>query len=69
MLSEDLIGSVLVAAGAGFLGSHLRERLLRDRCDVVCLDNLFTGSQNNIRHLIGDSRFEFIRHDLTFPLI
>jgi UDP-glucuronate decarboxylase len=59
---------VLVTGGAGFLGSHLCERLLNDGHEVVCLDNLFTGSKRNIAHLRDDARFEFIRHDVTFPL-
>ncbi len=59
---------VLVTGGAGFLGSHLCDRLLADGNEVVCLDNLFTGSKRNISHLLGDPRFEFIRHDVTFPL-
>lgn len=59
---------VLVTGGAGFLGSHLCERLLRDGHEVVCLDNLFTGSKRNIAHLRDHASFEFIRHDVTFPL-
>ena len=59
---------VLVTGGAGFLGSHLCDRLLAEGQDVVCLDNLFTGSKRNISHLLGNPRFEFIRHDVTFPL-
>jgi UDP-glucuronate decarboxylase len=59
---------VLVTGGAGFLGSHLCERLLEDGNDVVCLDNFFTGSKDNIRHLFGHSNFELLRHDITFPL-
>ena len=59
---------VLVTGGAGFLGSHLCERLLEDGNDVVCLDNFFTGSKDNIRHLVGHSNFELLRHDITFPL-
>jgi len=59
---------VLVTGGAGFLGSHLTDRLLADGHDVVCIDNLFTGSKRNIEHLHGNPRFEFIRHDVTFPL-
>ncbi len=60
--------SVLVTGGAGFLGSHLCESLLRDGFDVLCVDNLFTGTKNNILHLISNPRFEFLRHDVTFPL-
>ena len=59
---------VLVTGGAGFLGSHLCDRLLRDGYDVICLDNLFTGSKDNIRHLLGNPYFEFIRHDVTQPI-
>jgi len=59
---------VLVTGGAGFLGSHLCERLLEHGHDVLCVDNLFTGSKRNIRHLIGHPMFEFMRHDITFPL-
>ena len=60
--------TILVTGGAGFLGSHLCDRLIRDGHDVVCLDNFFTGSKANIAHLIGHPRFEMIRHDVTFPL-
>jgi len=59
---------VLVTGGAGFLGSHLIDRLLERGDEVVCADNLFTGSKRNIEHLHGNPRFEFIRHDVTFPL-
>lgn len=59
---------VLVTGGAGFLGSHLCERLLSDGHDVICLDNFFTGTKENIAHLIGDPFFEPMRHDVTFPL-
>ncbi len=59
---------ILVTGGAGFLGSHLCDRLLKEGHDVVCLDNLFTGSKRNIAHLLGNPQFEFIRHDVTFPL-
>ncbi len=59
---------VLVTGGAGFLGSHLCERLLAADCEVVCLDNCFTGSKQNVIHLIGNPNFEFLRHDITFPL-
>jgi UDP-glucuronate decarboxylase len=60
--------TVLVTGGAGFLGSHLCERLLADGFDVICLDNYFTGSKRNVEHLIGHKRFELTRHDVTFPL-
>lgn len=59
---------VLVTGGAGFLGSHLCDRLIKDGNDVICADNLFTGSKDNIRHLLGNPYFEFIRHDVTQPL-
>lgn len=59
---------VLVTGGAGFLGSHLCDRLLKEDCDVICVDNLFTGSKENIRHLLNKPYFEFIRHDITEPL-
>ena len=60
--------TVMVTGGAGFLGSHLCDRLVKDRRDVLCIDNLFTGSRNNIRHLLSSEYFEFQRHDVTFPL-
>ena len=59
---------ILVTGGAGFLGSHLIDRLIARGDDVVCADNLFTGTKRNIEHLHGNPRFEFIRHDVTFPL-
>ncbi|MEA1832408.1 UDP-glucuronic acid decarboxylase family protein [Methylobacterium durans] len=59
---------ILVTGGAGFLGSHLCERLLAQGHEILCVDNLFTGSRRNIAHLLDDSRFEFLRHDVTFPL-
>lgn len=59
---------VMVTGGAGFLGSHLCERLLNDGHDVLCVDNFFTGSKLNIEHLLDHPRFEFMRHDVTFPL-
>ncbi len=59
---------VLVTGGAGFLGSHLIDRLLEQGHDVLCADNYFTGSRDNIAHVWGHERFEFIRHDVTFPL-
>jgi UDP-glucuronate decarboxylase len=59
--------TVLVTGGAGFLGSHLCDRLIAAGHEVVCLDNFFTGSKRNIEHLISHSRFELIRHDVTFP--
>ena len=59
---------ILITGGAGFLGSHLCEKLLLDGHDIICVDNLFTGSKENIFHLLDDPFFEFIRHDITFPL-
>ena len=59
---------VLVTGGAGFLGSHLCERLLNEGNEVICVDNLFTGSKDNIRHLMDNPYFEFMRHDITQPL-
>lgn len=59
---------VLVTGGAGFLGSHLIDRLLERGDEVICADNLFTGSKRNIAHLLDHPNFEFIRHDVTFPL-
>ena len=59
---------VLVTGGAGFLGSHLCDRLIEEGADVICVDNLFTGSKDNIRHLLDNPYFEFIRHDVITPL-
>lgn len=55
---------ILITGGAGFIGSHLSERLLEEGNDVICLDNFYTGSKDNIRHLIGNNRFELVRHDI-----
>jgi UDP-glucuronate decarboxylase len=60
--------SILITGGAGFLGSHLCDRLLSAGHEVICVDNFFTGTKRNIEHLIGQPRFELIRHDVTFPL-
>jgi UDP-glucuronate decarboxylase len=60
--------SVLVAGGAGFLGSHLCDALLRDGCDVICVDNFYTGTRKNVAHLRDSAAFELLRHDVTFPL-
>jgi len=60
--------TILVTGGGGFIGSHLCERLLTDGNDVVCVDNFYTGSKNNIRHLLDSPNFELIRHDVTFPM-
>ena len=59
---------VLVTGGAGFLGSFLCERLLNEGCDVICVDNFYTGTKRNIVHLLENPYFELIRHDITFPL-
>jgi UDP-glucuronate decarboxylase len=59
---------VLVTGGAGFIGSHLCEKLLSMGDDVLCVDNFFTGRRHNVAHLIGNDRFEVMRHDITFPL-
>lgn len=58
---------VLITGGAGFIGSHLCERLLGDGCDVICLDNYFTGSKDNVRHLLDNHNFELVRYDVTEP--
>jgi len=59
---------ILITGGAGFLGSHLCERLLKEGNDILCLDNFFTGSKNNIAHLMGHTHFEVIRHDIINPI-
>jgi len=59
---------ILITGGAGFLGSHLCERLLAEGEEIICLDNFFTGSKDNIRHLLGNQHFECIRHDITNPI-
>jgi len=59
---------ILITGGAGFLGSHLCERLLGEGNDIICLDNFFTGDKNNIRHLLGSPHFELVRHDITNPI-
>jgi UDP-glucuronate decarboxylase len=65
---KDQSQRILVTGGAGFLGSHLCERLLADRNEVLCVDNFYTGRRQNVAHLLGNPRFELIRHDVTFPL-
>ena len=59
---------VLVTGGSGFIGSHLCERLLNEGCEVLCVDNFFTGTRANIAHLLPNPHFELQRHDITFPL-
>ena len=59
---------ILVTGGAGFIGSHLCDRLLEDGAELICVDNFFTGARRNIAHLLGHKRFELLRHDITFPL-
>ena len=60
---------ILVTGGAGFLGSHLCDRLVEEGHDVLCLDNLFTGAKRNISHLLEKPNFELIRHDLVEPIL
>ena len=67
-MRKDFVSKVLVTGGAGFLGSHLCERLVAAGADVLCVDNFFTGSKQNISHLLGSPNFELMRHDVTFPL-
>jgi len=62
------VEKIIVTGGAGFLGSHLCERLLAARHDLLCVDNFFTGTKTNIAHLMNNPRFELMRHDITFPL-
>ena len=59
---------VLVTGGAGFLGSHLCDRLIARGDEVLCVDNFYTGGKANVRHLMGNKNFELMRHDVTFPL-
>ena len=69
MAQHDFLAKkILVTGGAGFLGSHLCERLLEQGHEVLCVDNLFTGTKRNILHLLENPRFEFMLHDVTFPL-
>jgi UDP-glucuronate decarboxylase len=68
MRTYNLRRRILVTGGAGFVGSHLIDRLLARGDEVVCADNLFTGAKRNIEHLLDNPRFEFLRHDVTFPL-
>ncbi len=67
-MKSDLMTRVMVTGGAGFIGSHLCERLLSQGCDVLCIDNFYTGTKRNIAGLIANPYFEVMRHDITFPL-
>jgi len=67
-MKSQIRKQVLVTGGTGFLGSHLCERLLNDGHDVICVDNFFTGTKDNVLHLLDNPRFELMRHDVTFPL-
>ena len=67
-VKDSAVNRILVTGGAGFLGSHLCERLLAEGNDVLCADNFYTGTRGNIVHLLDNPRFELIRHDITFPL-
>src|SRR3954451_9118355 len=60
---------VVVTGGAGFLGSHLCDRLVSDSAQVICLDNFFTGSKSNVAHLLSNSSFEVLRHDVVTPIL
>lgn len=68
MKNYNLNKRILVTGGAGFLGSHLCDRLIQDGADVLCLDNFFTGTKQNVEHLLKHPSFELMRHDVTFPL-
>ncbi len=63
-----MMKKVLVTGGAGFIGSHLCERLIKQKYDVICTDNFYTGDKSNVRHLLNDPYFELLRHDVTLPL-
>ncbi len=67
-MRDPTVRRAIVTGGAGFLGSHLCERLLADGCDVLCVDNFYTGTKRNIAPMMSNPRFEFLRHDVTFPL-
>ncbi len=67
-MRSSLRKRVLVTGGAGFLGSHLCERLLQDGCDVLCVDNFYTGAKENLLQILDNPHFELMRHDITFPL-
>src|SRR5690349_20696126 len=63
-----MLKRILVTGGAGFLGSHLCERLVDQGHDVICLDNFFTSQKTNVAHLLGKPNFELVRHDITTPI-
>src|SRR6056297_49857 len=65
----NLRKQVLITGGAGFIGSHLSEKLVKQGVDVICLDNFFTGSRRNIEHLLDYKNFELIRHDIIEPIL
>jgi UDP-glucuronate decarboxylase len=67
-MKRHLADRILVTGGSGFLGSHLCDRLLSEGAEMLCVDNFFTGTRRNIAHLLDHSRFELVRHDVTFPL-
>jgi len=67
-MRSSLRTRILVTGGAGFLGSHLCKRLVTEGNDVLCVDNFYTGTKDNVRDLIGSPHFELLRHDVTFPL-
>jgi UDP-glucuronate decarboxylase len=68
MKGDSVNKRILITGGAGFLGSHLCERLIAHGHDVLCIDNYYTGTKHNVAHLMGNPRFELVRHDITFPL-
>lgn len=68
MTKADIHNTALVAGGAGFIGSHLCDRLIMDGYNIVCIDNLYTGSLRNIRHLMDNPRFSYVHHDVTHPM-
>jgi UDP-glucuronate decarboxylase len=69
LIEIGVVVRILITGGAGFLGSHLCDRLIGQGHDVICLDNYFTGSKKNVEHLLGNPRFELIRHDITQPIL
>jgi UDP-glucuronate decarboxylase len=66
---SDQAKRVLITGGAGFIGSHLCERMIADGHEVICLDNYFTGMKSNVAHLLSNPRFEILRHDVTQPIL